>query len=214
MKRLRAFPRLSEHKKNQKKSPPRVFFFCEKSGGMPQLRVESECDPIYTVERMAALLAMQCLVRGYEPEDFTVLVPAEGDLVTRLAARAKQLLEEGQSAANALFLSARQREVLRLVICNRVNKEIASQLNIAVRTVKFHISALLTKFGVENRAELARRGSGYLRTEALEQDKQPGPDYSFEEIDYPSQKPMPISSSARIPNRASHRPFPRRIMTA
>jgi len=37
---------------------------------------------------------------------------------------------------------------------NLSNKEIASKLNIAERTVKFHVSNLLTKFGVRRRADL------------------------------------------------------------
>jgi DNA-binding CsgD family transcriptional regulator len=214
MKKLRALPRLVERKRKQEGSEPQAFYMCEKSGGMPQLRVESSGDPIFAIERTASMLAMQCLVRGYEPQDFMVLVPAEMDIVTRLAARAKQLLEEGRSAANAIFLSARQRGVLRLVICNRVNKEIACQLNISVRTVKFHVSALLRKFGVENRAELGRRGSGYLRMEILEREKQAHPEHFFEEMDYPKPEPTPIDSSIRIPNKASPRPFPRRVLTA
>jgi DNA-binding CsgD family transcriptional regulator len=214
MKKLRELPRLVERKKKQEGSQPQAFYLCEKSGGMPQFRMESSGDPNFAIERTASMLAMQCLVRGYEPQDFMVLVPAEMDIVARLAARAKQLLEEGQSAANAIFLSARQRDVLRLVICNRVNKEIACQLNLSVRTVKFHVSALLRKFGVENRAELARRGSGYLRMEILEREKQAHPEHFFEEMDYPKAEPTAIDSSIRIPNKASHRPFPRRVLTA
>jgi DNA-binding NarL/FixJ family response regulator len=37
---------------------------------------------------------------------------------------------------------------------NLSNKEIASKLNIAERTVKFHVSNLLSKFGVRRRADL------------------------------------------------------------
>ncbi|MFZ3201625.1 MAG: LuxR C-terminal-related transcriptional regulator [Candidatus Acidiferrales bacterium] len=214
MKKFRALPGLAKLKKSQETGQPQAFFFCEKSGGMPQFRVESSGDPSFTIERMAGMLAMQCLVRGYEPADFMVLVPAEMDVIARLSARAKELLEEGRSAANALFLSARQREVLRLVICNRVNKEIACRLNISVRTVKFHVSALLSKFGVENRAELARRGAGYLRMEILECREQTPSEHFFEEMNYLKPEPTPINSPVRIPNKASHRPFPRRVLTA
>jgi len=214
VRKLRVIPRLAERKKKQEASWPQAFFFCEKAGGMPQFRVESSGDPSFMIERMAGMLAMQCFVRGYEPDDFMVLVPAEMNVTARLAARAKELLEEGRSAANTLFLSARQRDVLRLVICNRANKEIACQLNISVRTVKFHISALLSKFSVENRAELARRGSGYLRMEILEREKQAPSEHSFEEMDYLKPEPTPINSSVRIPDKAADRPFPGRVLTA
>jgi len=112
---------------------------------------------------MAGLLAMQCLVRGSDPDDFEILVAAERSLASRLQSRAKELLEEGRAVASPSCLSPRQQEILHSVICNQANKEIASKLNITVRTVKFHISSLLSRFGVENRAELARRAAGFLR---------------------------------------------------
>jgi DNA-binding NarL/FixJ family response regulator len=51
-------------------------------------------------------------------------------------------------------LSRREREVLDALLENLANKEIASRLNISERTVKFHVSNLLSKFGVRRRADL------------------------------------------------------------
>ena len=51
-------------------------------------------------------------------------------------------------------LSRREQEVLDALLENLANKEIASRLNIAERTVKFHVSNLLSKFGVRRRADL------------------------------------------------------------
>ncbi|HET6930464.1 MAG TPA: response regulator transcription factor [Candidatus Acidoferrum sp.] len=51
-------------------------------------------------------------------------------------------------------LSRREQEVLDSLLENLSNKEIASKLNIAERTVKFHVSNLLNKFGVRRRADL------------------------------------------------------------
>jgi DNA-binding CsgD family transcriptional regulator len=149
-------------------SKPSVFVFCETTTGVAQFRTESNADPESTVERVAGLLAMQCLVRGQNPNDFQVLVPAEEDLMGRLVSRAEELLEEGRSIACPATLSPRQREVLHSVLSNRANKEIASKLNITVRTVKFHISTLLSKFGVETRSELARRAAGFARPATLD----------------------------------------------
>ena len=39
------------------------------------------------------------------------------------------------------------------------NKEIASDLNLSERTVKFHVSSLLAKFRVRGRMELVREAS-------------------------------------------------------
>ena len=51
-------------------------------------------------------------------------------------------------------LSRREQEVLDSLLENLANKEIASKLNISERTVKFHVSNLLSKFGVRRRADL------------------------------------------------------------
>jgi len=58
---------------------------------------------------------------------------------------------KSDSVAN---LSRREQEVLDSLLENLSNKEIASKLNIAERTVKFHVSNLLNKFGVRRRADL------------------------------------------------------------
>ena len=50
-------------------------------------------------------------------------------------------------------LSAREREVMRLVAAGQSNKEIAATLHIAERTVKFHVTAIFNKLGAENRAQ-------------------------------------------------------------
>ena len=42
---------------------------------------------------------------------------------------------------------------------NKSNKEIGSQLNICERTVKFHVSGLLAKFNVRDRAGLVREAT-------------------------------------------------------
>jgi len=51
-------------------------------------------------------------------------------------------------------LSRREQEVLSCLLENLANKEIANKLNISERTVKFHVSNLLGKFGVRRRADL------------------------------------------------------------
>ena len=51
-------------------------------------------------------------------------------------------------------ISPREREVLDSLLENFSNKEIGNKLNISERTVKFHVSNLLQKFGVQRRADL------------------------------------------------------------
>ena len=173
MKKIRVFPKLVPHENKQETNHPNLFLFCESSSGTAQFRATGGGDLECTVERIAGLLAMQCLVRGQDPAEFQVLVPAEQSLVARLVARTEELLKEGRAIACPTALSARQREVLDAVVSNRANKEIASRLNITVRTVKFHVSSLLSKFGVETRAELARRAAGFMRPTLLENEARP-----------------------------------------
>lgn len=51
-------------------------------------------------------------------------------------------------------LSRREQEVLSGLLENLANKELADRLHISERTVKFHVSNLLAKFGVRRRADL------------------------------------------------------------
>jgi DNA-binding NarL/FixJ family response regulator len=51
-------------------------------------------------------------------------------------------------------LSLREDEVLGSLLENLSNKEIGIKLNITERTVKFHVSNVLNKFGVRRRADL------------------------------------------------------------
>lgn len=53
-------------------------------------------------------------------------------------------------------LSTREKEVLTLLCDNLSNKEIASRIHVSSRTVKFHVSNLLAKYGVKGRADLLR----------------------------------------------------------
>ncbi len=50
-------------------------------------------------------------------------------------------------------LTPRESEVLRLIAKGMPNREIASELYISERTVKFHVSSLLAKLEAENRTE-------------------------------------------------------------
>src|SRR5687767_4029968 len=51
-------------------------------------------------------------------------------------------------------LSNREWEVLKLVLQGKSNKQIASSLNISVRTVEFHLKNIYAKLEVRSRIEL------------------------------------------------------------
>ncbi|HEY0701867.1 MAG TPA: LuxR C-terminal-related transcriptional regulator [Candidatus Acidoferrales bacterium] len=214
MKKVNAISKFPPVEKQKESNHPDTFLFCESANGTAQFRAASTADLECTVERIAGVLAMQCMVRGQDPKNFQVMVPAEQSLVSRLISRAEELLAEGRAIACPTSLSARQREVLNAVLCNRANKEIASKLNITVRTVKFHISSLLSKFGVESRAELARRAAGFMRPNPIDDVDAPdaivAPGFMPEKF-----QTMPMNRTYDMVNRKSAvQHFPRKTLLA
>jgi len=87
------------------------------------------------------------------------MVITKQSLLKEVAERAHQLLSAGRALGHRVKVSRREREVLEGVLQSLANKEIASRLNVSERTVKFHVSSLLAKFGVTDRFALSREAS-------------------------------------------------------
>jgi len=79
-------------------------------------------------------------------------VPRE--LLTRFVESILPEVRGGKALECEAGISRRERDVLDLLLANLSNKEIAAKLFISERTVKFHVSNLLGKFGVQRRADL------------------------------------------------------------
>ena len=66
------------------------------------------------------------------------------------------------AAADSLDLTARERDVLRLVAAGRTNREIGAELYMSPKTASVHVSRILRKLNVRGRVEAAaiahRRG--------------------------------------------------------
>ena len=79
------------------------------------------------------------------------------------AAQPPQLSERQIFEAFAVHhdLSVREREVLRLVLDEKNNAEIAAELFVSESTVKFHVRNLLKKTGCKNRLEVLARYSSF-----------------------------------------------------
>ncbi len=58
----------------------------------------------------------------------------------------------------AFSLTARQKEILKLVALGHTNREIGEQLDISVRTVEVHRFNLMRRLRVRNVAQLLRQG--------------------------------------------------------
>ena len=68
---------------------------------------------------------------------------------------ASRLLREVRTPESPEALTDRETEVLLLLAHGHANKEIARKLQIAERTVKTHVSNVLTKLGVQSRTQAA-----------------------------------------------------------
>jgi len=214
LKKIRALPNLFARGSKHEAIESTEFVFCDKTTGVAQFRAEYGPDMDSTVERMASLLAMQCLVRGCEPGDYAILVPAQGTVSERLTSRAKELLDAGMAVANPVPLSARQTEILRAVVGNRCNKEIAAKFNITVRTVKFHISTLFGKFGVDNRVELARKATGVLRSQRVDEAEAEETQVPMEAVKRESPRPLAFEPAARVATTTRNLRFQQRVLSA
>ncbi len=143
------------------KSPaaPSVYLFYEKTTGTAHFHVDAGPDGELPVDHAAGLLAMHCMVRGQSPSDYLIMVPAAPDSLHDLNEKAQKLLEAGHSVKASVKLTRREEEVLDGILRSLANKEIACELNLSERTVKFHVSSLLAKFKVRSRMELMREAS-------------------------------------------------------
>jgi DNA-binding NarL/FixJ family response regulator len=63
-------------------------------------------------------------------------------------------LEFTLHSPEARCITQRQQQVLDLVLAGKSNKEIAYQIFVSERTVKFHVTALLQLYGVHSRVKL------------------------------------------------------------
>jgi DNA-binding CsgD family transcriptional regulator len=141
-----------------------TYFFYEKNTGVSHFHVEAAPDGQFPVEEAAGLLAMHCMVRGQSPRDYVVMVQVTHVAMEGLTEKAEKLLQAGHSVGSSIKLTRREEEVLGGVMRSLANKEIAASLNLSVRTVKFHVSSLLTKFRVRGRMELVREATRLIPT--------------------------------------------------
>ena len=93
------------------------------------------------------------LLKGAPREELfrAIRVVAAGGSLLQPAVAAR--LMRHMAAPEAAALSDREQEALALLAQGLQNKEIAARMRISERTVKFHVSAILTKLGAGNRTE-------------------------------------------------------------
>jgi len=100
--------------------------------------------------------AIGYLLKDAEPDEIHAAIRAAARGEAPLAPKAAAaLLAERGSRSPAVELTAREREVLALVVAGLANKQIARRLGISEKTVKGHLTNLFTRIGVTDRTQAA-----------------------------------------------------------
>jgi FixJ family two-component response regulator len=85
------------------------------------------------------------------------LLSAVAQALARSAEHWKQRGDVAESRTRLAKLTPREFEVMRMVIAGLLNKQIAAELGVALRTIKTHRSRVMEKMGVVSVAELVLR---------------------------------------------------------
>jgi len=143
-------------------------------GGLRALQLLGEQHPdikviVLTVSESDSdvLSALSAGARGYvlkgvggrELADIVAAVAAGGSHVSpALAARVLLAMQDGdkENVPSAIEnLTAREEQILRLVVKGQSNKEVARELDLSEKTIKHHMTRILQKLNVRNRVEAA-----------------------------------------------------------
>ena len=101
--------------------------------------------------------AVGYLLKGVSMDELAEAIRAAHADRPTLAAEAVQALVQAGKPSEKLGddLTAREREVLTLLVEGRSNAEIAERLFVSVAAAKYHVGSILSKLGAANRTEAA-----------------------------------------------------------
>ncbi len=135
----------------------------EKQVNVVILTVQEDDDTVYEAFRAGAL---GYLLKTSTPQDVieSIRLAARGEakitpkIATKVLEDFRRVKEDDDTDDSELYvLSERESEILDLVAQGLRNKEIASQLSIAEKTVKNHVSNILKALQVNSRTEAAMK---------------------------------------------------------
>jgi DNA-binding NarL/FixJ family response regulator len=101
--------------------------------------------------------AIGYLLKDAEPEAIheALRAASRGEAPLAPKAAAELLASRSERSAGGVELTARERDVLELVIAGDANKQIARKLGISEKTVKGHLTNLFQRIGVSDRTQAA-----------------------------------------------------------
>jgi NarL family two-component system response regulator LiaR len=96
--------------------------------------------------------AIGYLMKNVSAQELSAAIrAAKSGRMTLSPEAAQALVHASRQVAEAETLTERERDVLRLMVEGLNNAEIGERLVVSLSTVKYHISNILMKLGVENR---------------------------------------------------------------
>ena len=128
---------------------------------LPNVRVVILTSHNDETEMIAALAsgADACCIKGTSLEQLSVAMNAAASGATyldpQIARKVIDHLKPPVSTGNISQLSARELEVLKLIVEGRSNPEIAAELYMSLSTVKTHIRSIMNKLAVSDRVQAA-----------------------------------------------------------
>src|SRR5581483_5880115 len=122
----------------------------ERSPNLPIVFLSMHSDPKYA-EQAALVGAKAYLSKRAPAQELLAAIHAVLEGETLLTPADSPIEQSGRGD-----LTARQREVLRLIAMGSSAKDIANQLNISVRTAEFHRAAIMQRLGLHSTAQMTR----------------------------------------------------------
>ncbi|MBV8071596.1 MAG: response regulator transcription factor [Acidobacteriaceae bacterium] len=127
----------------------------ERSPTLPIVFLSMYADSSY-VDQAAQMGAKAYLSKRAPAQELMSAIHAVLEGETLLAPGARDGVASSQGTGARSELTARQREVLRLIAMGCSAKDIANQLNISVRTAEFHRAAIMQRLGLHSTAQMTR----------------------------------------------------------
>ena len=97
--------------------------------------------------------ACDFIEKPFHNEDLLARIERALELDSQIAARQQR---DNAIASRLDQLTQREREVMQLVVAGKLNKQIADELNISMKTVEAHRARVMEKMGVRTLAELVK----------------------------------------------------------
>jgi DNA-binding NarL/FixJ family response regulator len=123
----------------------------EQAPRLPVVFLSMHSDPKY-LEQASLVGAKAYLSKRSPAQELVSAIHAVLEGETLLAPVEQTSAQNGVRSE----LTARQREVLRLIALGCSAKDIANQLNISVRTAEFHRAAIMQRLGLHSTAQMTR----------------------------------------------------------